>query len=349
MKAVVFAAGLGKRLRPLTSTRPKHLLPVAGKPMLRRVLESLLVNDIDEVGIVISYMHDIVIREVSSYGLDIKIEWIYQEEPRGTGHALHVCEDFLKDEEYFLISYGDITLNEKVVRELLSFFNRNECDGVIEGVYVEDTSRFGRIIFSNSRLEKIEEKSRSGPGIVNSGLYILPRKSIQVAYEVKPSQRGEYELTEVLNIMASRNYKILVHSYSNIDWWIDIGNPIDYLKANIRKFIEEFGEKIVCYSEIDSSIKIIPPSMILKDVTIGRDSIVGPNAFIMENVEIGSNSRIENSILLEGCRIRSNSIIRNMIIGEYAEVKERFSIEGGEPISIIAPYSVVSDEIDLKR
>ncbi|MEN2974085.1 MAG: NDP-sugar synthase [Candidatus Caldarchaeales archaeon] len=356
MKGVVFAAGLGKRLKPLTLSRPKHLLPIAGKPILKRVLESLLSNNIREIGVVVSYMKELIMSNVSSYNLDIKIDWIIQEEPRGTGQALQVCEEYLKDEDYFIVTYGDITLNHKVVKEMLTFFSKNKCDGVVEGVLVDDTSRFGRIISRNGLLEMIEEKSSSGSGMVNSGLYILPREALDVAKEIKPSSRGEYELTDILNILASRGYKILIHSYYNPyqdiptrSWWIDIGSPRDYLKANIVVFTEEFGNEIVCGSEVDSSIHIRPPSLINENVKIGGDSIIGPHVFIMEDVEISPNSMIENSILLEGCKVGSKTIIRNTILGEYTEVGEEVYIEGGEDVLVVTPHTVISDKTVLKR
>lgn len=347
MKAVVFAAGLGKRLRPLTNDRPKHLLPVCGKPILRRVLESLLLNGIDEVGIVIHYMSDLVIRDVESYGLDMKIEWIRQEAPLGTGDALRVCTNFLENEDYFMVVYGDITLSGYVIEGLLRFFKENKCDGVIEGVYVEDTLRFGRIVSRDGKLERIEEKSITGPGIINSGLYILPAQAIDASREIKLSRRGEYELTDILNILTSRGYKILVHT-SEKDWWIDIGSPRDYLKANIKKFLEEYDEKVVCRSKIDETVIINPPSMILEDVEVGRKTVIGPNVFIMNNVKIGSNTRLEDSVLLEGCCIESGCMIRRAIVGESARISKNVNINGNEDVLIIPPRLHIRDEASVK-
>jgi len=347
VRAVVFAAGLGKRLRPLTNNRPKHLLPVCGKPILRRILESLSLNGIYEVGIVIHYMSDLVIRDVEDYGLHMKIEWIRQEAPLGTGDALRACINFLEGEDYFMVVYGDITLSSYVIEDLLRFFEENECDGVIEGVYVEETSRFGRIILRDGRLEKIEEKSFTGPGIVNSGLYILPAQAIEASREIEPSRRGEYELTDILNILASRGYKILLHT-SEKDWWIDIGSPRDYLKANIKKFLEEYGEKVVCRSKVDETVIVKPPSMILQEFEVGRETVIGPNVFIMNNVKIGSNARLEDSVLLEGCCIESGCMIRRAIVGEFAQIGKNADVDGGEDVLIIPPRSHVEEKSTIK-
>lgn len=338
MKAVVFAAGLGKRLRPLTSERPKHLLPVCGKPILRRVLESLLLNGVDDVGVVVHYMADLIIREVEDYELDMNIEWIHQEAPLGTGDALRACEKFLDGEDYFIIAYGDITLSGYVIEDLLRYFEKNECDGVIEGVYVEDTLRFGRIILGEDGLERVEEKSIGGPGMVSAGVYILPYEAINASREVKPSLRGEYELTDIINLLAARNYRILMHT-STKDWWIDIGSPTDYLKANIKKFLEEYGEKVVCKPKFDETVVVKPPSMILEGAEIAGRAAIGPNAFIMKDVKINPDTRVEDSVLLDGCYVRSGCVLRRVIVGDYAQIGEGVKIDGGEEVSIIPPKS----------
>ncbi|MEM3644353.1 MAG: NDP-sugar synthase [Nitrososphaerota archaeon] len=342
VKAVVFAAGLGKRLRPLTNTRPKHLLPISGKPILRRILESLLLNGIEEVGIVVSYMPDLIIEDVKNYGLRMKVEWIHQKEPLGTGDALKVCEEFLCNEDYFIVVYGDITLNTVILGNMIRFFNENICDGVVEGVLVEDTLRFGRIISRYGRLEKIEEKTAGGPGLVNTGLYILPHDALEFSRQINLSRRGEYELTDVLNILVSRNYEILVHT-TNQDWWMDIGSPRDYLKANIKKFIEEYGNRVICNSEVGEKVVVKPPSMILEEVEVERDTVIGPNTFIMKNVRIGSNTIIENSILLEGSIIGRSSVLRNVIIGEYVKIGDKVHVEGGQEVLVISPRTEIGD------
>lgn len=348
MKAVVFAAGLGKRLRPLTNTRPKHLLPICGKPILRRILESLLLNGIENIGIVVSYMSDLIINDVKNYGLGIDIKWINQKEPLGTGDALRVCGEFLHDEDHFIVIYGDITLNPLVLGNLIRFFIENICDGVIEGVYVEDTLRFGRIISRNGVLDKIEEKSFGGPGIVNSGLYILPRTALEVSEQIELSKRGEYELTDVLNILASRNYKILVHTLHH-DWWMDIGSPRDYLNANIKKFVEEYGNRVICNSELDEKVVVKPPSMILEDTEVERNTVIGPNTFVMKNVRIGSDTIVENSILLEGSVIGRGSILRNVVVGEYAKIGNNVSVESGGEVLVISPKAKVDDNATISK
>jgi len=348
VKAVVLAAGLGKRLRPLTNTRPKHLLPVCGKPILDRVLEALLVNNVNNIGIVVSYMSDLIIRHVSSRRLDMEIEWIYQKEPLGTGDALRICEKFLESNDSFIVVYGDITLSSYVLADLINFYYENKCDGVIEGVHVEDTLRFGRIISRDGVLEKIEEKSISGPGIINSGLYILPYEALKVSKEIKLSRRGEYELTDILNILASRDYKVLVHT-SQHDWWIDIGSPEDYFNANNKKFIEEFGNRVICNSVIDETIIVKPPSMILENVEISKNAIIGANTFIMKDVRIGSDTIVENSILLEGCSVGRSSILRNVIVGENTRIGEKACIVGAEQVLIIPPNKDIEDNTLIKN
>ncbi|MEM1677044.1 MAG: NDP-sugar synthase [Nitrososphaerota archaeon] len=344
---MVFAAGLGKRLRPLTNTRPKHLLPVIGKPLLLWILESLILNGFREIGILVSYMKEKVIEEISKIDLGGEITWIDQRGERGTGDALKACREYLKNEDYFLVVYGDVLVNPSIIKDLVEFFRENVCDGVVEGVYVQDTIRFGRIEYKDMLLKKIEEKSIGGPGIVNSGLYVLPGISLDIVEEVKPSQRGEYELTDLLNIMVKRGMKILVH-VSEKDWWMDIGTPLDYLKVNIKKFIEEYGFSILSKSDLDCGCVLKAPVMISKNVRISGEVALGPNAFLMDDVIVEGNVVVENAVVLERCRIKGNSILKNVIVGEDSEISGSIHIDGGSSVHVVAPNSMIDTE-SLKK
>ncbi|MBS7621832.1 NTP transferase domain-containing protein, partial [Candidatus Bathyarchaeota archaeon] len=286
MKAVVFAAGLGKRLKPLTSFKAKHLLPLVDKPVLIRVLETLVSNRIRDVGITVAYMDELIRRAVDREKLSMEITYIQQRELLGTAHALYVCKDFLEGEDAFLLVYGDITITEDVVGKMLSSFNEGACDGVILAVRVKDASNFGVLEERNGMLEHIMEKPAEGfhEAYVNAGAYILPSESVKYFSRIKPSARGEYELTDVLNLLVKDGHKICVLKM-NKNLWFDIGRAWDLLDANIT-FLDYLSSK---HNYSPKSGKLLRPGTHVETENGAR--LFGP-CFLGENVKLGKGSSI---------------------------------------------------------
>lgn len=345
LKAVIFAAGLGKRLRPLTNVRPKHLLPLAGKPVLRRVLEAVEHSGVMEAGIVVSYLREKVREAVEAWPLNINLQLIDQGEAEGTGHALMAARPFLEGEEFFLVVYGDITLRPGVLRAFLEAFEESGVEGAVEGVWVENASPFGRLSERNNLLLRVEEKSGKGPGLINAGLYVLPRRALQLTSRLVPSPRGEYELTDVLNMLVSDGVKILVHR-SEQGWWRDIGRPLDLLEANRALLREELGEGVKVEAEVEAELR--SPSIVLRGVRVERGSRIGPEAVLMEGVKVGARSVIESSIFLESSVLEDGCRVRRAIIGDGAEVGSGSTIDGGEGVVVVAPGAKVPSNSTLR-
>ena len=332
MDAAVFAAGVGKRLRPLTSVRPKHLLPLAGKPVLRRILEALDGVGVERAVILVSYLGGMIRDAVSSWGLGLETLFIEQGNPMGTGHALKTCGPHLAGDK-FLVVYGDITLTPEVLTDMLDFHGREDGDAVVEAVEVEDVSRYGAIESDGVRFLKVSEKSRSGRGLANAGLYILPRKSLELAERLRRSPRGEYELTDILNMMVDEGLRVLVHR-SRMDWWFDIGAPIDYLEANLtimrREHVKEIGRGARCMGVLEE------PYYVGAGSEIGREAVISGST-VMDGVLIGGGSIVKESIILDGCRIGGGCRLTRVIVGDGAVIGDDVEIHGGQGVSVIAP------------
>ncbi len=346
LKAVVFAAGLGKRIRPLSETRSKPLLPVAGRPVILMVLDTLRHAGVREVGIIINYLSEKVMELVSEGAKDLEIRFIHQEKTLGTGHALAVASEYLSDSREFLVVYGDITLTPEALARLIEFHKSGGYDGSLMGVKVDSGQRFGVIRANNNLLERILEKAdESGP--VNSGVYILPSEVLDVAKSLKPSPRGEYELTDALNIMAESGRRIGVYVDSG-DWWFDVGSPPSYLQANAYFLARELEGKISlkrpCY--ISKNTRLAGPCIIGRDTRISNGStIIGPS-FIGDNVRIGANVVIESSIVLEDVVIDDDVSLRRVIVGEGAHIGAGTRLNGEElPQMTIAPHARLSSRI----
>ncbi|MDJ0269813.1 MAG: NDP-sugar synthase [Aigarchaeota archaeon] len=346
LKAVVFAAGLGKRIRPLSDTRSKPLLPVAGRPVILMVLDALRHAGVREVGIIINYLSEKVMALVGERAKDLDIRFIHQEKTLGTGHALAAASEYLSDVREFLVVYGDITLTPEALERLIEFHRSGKYDGSLMGVRVDSGQRFGIIRASNNILERILEKAgESGP--VNSGVYILPSETLDVVKSLKPSPRGEYELTDALNIMAESGRRIGVYVDSG-DWWFDVGSPPSYLQANAYFLTRRLGSKVSlkrpCYMGKDT--KLAGPCIIGEGTRIGSGStVIGPS-FIGDNVRIGANVVIESSIVLEDVVIDDGASLRSVIVGEGAHIGAGLRLNGAElPQMTIAPHTRLSSRI----
>lgn len=344
MRAAVFAAGLGKRLRPLTNVRPKHLLPLAGKPVLRRILEALEDVGIRETVILVSYLSELIRDSVESWNLNLDTVFVEQEEILGTGHALKMCRPYLTGGR-FLVAYGDITLTSRALRSLIEFHEKRNGDGVVEAVEVEDVSRYGAIMNKDNLFMGVMEKSAKGPGLANAGLYILPEESLELVDRIRKSPRGEYELTDLLNMLRSKGYRLLVHR-SRGDWWFDIGRPTDYLKANLVimqreevKFMEK-GSRVLG--------RTMPPYFIGHGTYIGEGAEIRCGTTVMEDVVVGRESVVEESILLSGCHVGSRCRLRRVIVGYNAVIEDEVEIMGGEEAAVVAPNSTIRSGTSIK-
>ncbi|PUA31135.1 MAG: hypothetical protein B9J98_07525 [Candidatus Terraquivivens tikiterensis] len=357
MKAVVFAAGLGKRLRPLTSFRPKHLLPIVDKPVLVRVLEALSCNGIRDVGVTVAYMDDSIKRAIERERLPMEITYIQQRELLGTAHALYTCKDFLEGEEAFLVAYGDITLTEDAVRELTRSFVKGAWDGVILAVRVKDVSSFGILKERDGVLERVVEKptERLPEAYANAGAYVLPSESIGYFSKIERSTRGEYELTDVLNMLVSDGYRIRVLKMEG-RLWFDIGRPWDLLEANAA-FLELLSSthgyspksgtllKSGAYVETGDGARLFGPCFLGEGVRLGRGSSILPYTVVLEGTSIGEGTVLGSSLVMENVTVGERSVLFHSVVGEGAVLgpgcTTRYRVPGHETVKTVVAGRLV--------
>ncbi len=315
MKAVVLAAGYGKRLMPLTANRPKHVLPLAGKPLIMAVVESIANAGITNIGIVVGYRFEEIMNVLKKLDL-VNLTYIYQNNIGGTGAALKECKDYLAGEDFFLVVYGDLTVDDQMLRGLLDFFNQQRLDGVLAAVEADETSSYGVIDVRDGLLVKISEKEQR-PGPVNAGIYVLSNKIFDFLETIGPSVRGEVELTDALNRFVAEGGRIGV-KFLEKGWWFDIGRPMDYLAANhayLRKF---YGDGVVVGKNVflGDGVLLEGPVYIGSDVNVGDRCIIQGPAMICEGTIVDKGSIIKNSVILERCVIGAFSKIYDAIICE---------------------------------
>jgi glucose-1-phosphate thymidylyltransferase len=314
MKAIIPVAGVGARLRPHTHTQPKPLIPVAGKPILGHIIDSLLAVGIKKQVFIVGYLRDKIQAYIEEqYKDSIEAEFIVQEPRRGLGHALWVAKEAFEKEEEILIMLGDTIIFSHEIKALM------EMEGSVLGVHDVDNPReFGVAVLNEERIVKklIEKPVIPTSNLALVGIYKISQ--IPVFVEVLESMtqaemplHQEYLLTNALMDMVNKGVEFRVLRIEN---WFDCGRKGSLLKAN--RILLERIEKLDSYSF--------------------------PNTVIIHPVHIGNGCRISNSILGPYVAIADNavikeSIVKNAILGAYSTLK-----------TIILDHSVVGSDTLLK-
>ena len=315
MKSIILCAGKGTRLRPLTHTSAKHLIPIANKPVLFYAIEAIKDCGIKDIGIIIGETGEDIkeeLRKGSRWG--VNISYIEQKEALGLAHAVSVARDFL-GEDKFLMYLGDNLLKNGVESYANKFIQRN-YNAFVLLTEVDNPRQFGVAELEEGRVVRVVEKPREPvSNLALIGVYFFDKNVHQAIKNIKPSARGELEITDAIQWMIDKGYKVGAEVIKG--WWKDTGKPDDILEAN-RLILEDIerdvsGAKVVDdSSQISGRVKIgkgseIINSNIVGPVIIGEkvrvvDSYIGPFTSLSEGVEI-IKSEIECSVVLEETKL----------------------------------------------
>jgi len=315
MKGIILHGGHGTRLRPLTHTGPKQLLPIANKPMSQYCVESIRDAGITDIAIIIGGLGSNKVREYYGNGKNfgVNLTYIEQDEPRGIAHAIRLCKEFVNNEK-FLVFLGD-NIIQKSITDFVENFNKSDYDATVLLCEVDNPSRFGIADVENEKIVKIIEKPKKPASkLAVTGIYLLTPLIFEVIDDLKPSWRNELEITDALDNLLKQNDNI---GYETItDYWKDTGTPEDILNAN-RQVLEHICNQTCIIDKstnIESGSSVITPSIIGKNCKIDKSAQIGPNASIGDNTIISSGVVIENSIIMSDCKIDGGLNIRDSII-----------------------------------
>ncbi|MBI4420562.1 MAG: glucose-1-phosphate thymidylyltransferase [Gemmatimonadetes bacterium] len=334
MKGLVLAGGKGTRLRPITHTAAKQLVPVANKPILFFVLENLAQAGVTEVGIIISPETGAAIKEAvgDGSGFGLRVTWILQDRPGGLAHAVKVARSFLGDSP-FVMYLGDNLIGTRITQFARDF---GKCDAaaMILLKEVPDPSASGvAVLDAKGAVVRLLEKPKVPPSkLALVGVYFF-RPAIHAAIAtIRPSARGELEITDAIQHLLDTGAK--VDSRVMTDWWLDTGKKDDLLAANTtvldswckRDIQGEVDEK----SQVTGRVEIAPGTVVRNSrirgpVRIGRsckvvDSVIDPFTSVGDESEILS-SHVRHTVLMGRCRIEGVDAIEDSLIGRDAVVK----------------------------
>ncbi len=332
MKAVVFVAGKGERLWPLTERRPKPLLPVAGRPIIENTLRAIVEAGIREIVLVVGYGEEKIREFVGDGGrLGFRATFVRQERPKGTADALRACEPWLHGDSRFIIIYGDDYYSRACIVRFAKAARRSQ-DESIAAAEVDDPSRFGRLDIDKGLVRSIREKvSGHGSARVNAGLYLLSDSVFKAAAKTKMSARGEYELTDTIGLMIRTGRRIRPFSVGKSEW-LGVTYPWDLLDVNRLELESNFSPAVQGKVEegvrITKSLRVGKGSVIRSGcyiegpVIVGEDSSIGPNSYLRpftsigRNCKVGASCEVKNSILMDNVKVPHLAYLGDSIVGE---------------------------------
>jgi glucose-1-phosphate thymidylyltransferase len=331
VKGLILSGGKGTRLRPLTYTSAKQLVPIANKPVLFYGIEALAAAGIRDIGIVVGdTQHEIrsAVGDGSRWG--VRVSYIEQDAPRGLAHAVKISQDFIGTEP-FVMYLGDNLLN-KGITQLVQEFARDRPSAQILLAKVPDPQMFGVAELREGRVVRLVEKPKEYIGdLALVGVYLFGPDIFESVGRIRPSFRSELEITDAIQDLIDRGLSVRPQIVDG--WWKDTGKLEDMLEAN-RLILETFDRRIDGVVDEDSRIEgkvVVEPGAVVERSVIRGPAIigckakivhayVGPYTSIMNDVEI-QDTEIEHSIVLEGSSLRDlANRVTDSLIGKNVRI-----------------------------
>jgi len=332
MKAAILAAGEGVRIQPITATRPKHLIKVAGKPILEHCLNALRAAGIDETLIVVYYMAD-AIRQYFGDGkkLGMSIEYVGQKAVLGTGNAVAVVEPNMKDD--FVVVNGDLLFTAEAVKNVVDSHLKERPSATMAVVPVERPQDYGIVELDEQHVKRIVEKptrEEASTNLANAGIYAFSTEIFAKIRQTSTSARGEWEIPDAISLLISEEKSVTAVKIAEEDW-VDIGRPWDLLSANrwaltrmkhkVCGLIEN-GANLIGPVTVAETARIRSGAYIEGPTFVDEESDIGPNCYVRKYTSIGRKARIgnacevKNSIVMDNVHVGHLSYVGDSIIGE---------------------------------
>jgi mannose-1-phosphate guanylyltransferase len=332
MQAVILVGGEGKRLRPLTSTVPKPVVPLVDRPFISFMLEWLRQHGIDDVIMSCGFLATSV-RNVlgDGSGLGIRLRFVEEPEPRGTAGALKFAESLL--DERFLMLNGDVLTDIDVTRQIAQH-EETGARATLALVPVPDPTAYGLVHLREDRSVKdfVEKPSsdKIDTNLISAGAYVLEREVLEL---VPPGRNVSIE-REVWPLLIGDG----LYGFPSESYWLDIGTPERYLKGtfdiiegNVETAVKERlgSDWLAIDASAEVNGRVIPPAVLERGVRVGEGAHVGSLAVLADDVSIGAGSTVERAVILNGAQIGDGCTLRDCIVAAGCRVGARTQITGG--------------------
>lgn len=312
MKALILSGGKGTRLYPLTYTRAKQLIPVANKPVLVRVIESIREAGVTEIGIVVGDTAEEIKAALSQRDMGVNLTYIHQESPDGLAHAVKISQDFLQDDR-FVMFLGDNVL-QGGISPLIRDFKDKDWNSQIVLKQVSNPRSYGvAVLRDDGSIDHLVEKPQNPPSdLALVGVYMFDHHIFDAVHAIKPSKRGELEITDAIQWLIDHEYLVYPHVHEG--WWIDTGKPTDMLEAN-SYVLEELHPAVSPEasiddgSQVDARVTVEAGARIVNSIVRGP-TIIGRNS-VIENSYIGPFTSIYHDVTVRDCEIERSIVLEN--------------------------------------
>jgi mannose-1-phosphate guanylyltransferase len=332
VQAVILVGGEGTRLRPLTSTVPKPVVPLVDRPFIAYMLEWLARHGVDDVIMSCGFLATAVrnvLGDGSQYGL--RLRFVEEPEPRGTAGALKYAEDLL--DERFLMLNGDVLTDIDLTAQIAQH-RATDATATLALVPVDDPTAYGLVPLDDDRAVKefVEKPSADqiGTNLISAGAYVLERAILDL---IPPDRNVSIEREIWPQLVGKGLYGFPADAY-----WLDIGTPerylqgtFDILEGNVATAVaERLGESYIAVSErVEAEGRIVPPALVDRGCTIAAGAHVGSLVVLGEGVEVGEGATIERSVVLNGARIGRDCVLRDCIVAAGVRIGEGSTVSGG--------------------
>ena len=353
MQTVVLAAGEGTRMRPLTAAQPKPMLPVAGRPLLEHTLDRAVEAGANRLIVVVGYEADRVREHFGSEHCGVDLEYAIQHQQRGTADAVNAAAPLLEDAPFVVLN-GDALYDQESLNKLYS-------NGPAVGSYrVDNPSSYGVLQLDDrddTRVRGVVEKpANPESNLINTGAYVFPADAQQLL-SVEASERGELELTDVLEAVCNRESVTAVP----FDRWLDVGRPWEQLAAN-EWLLESLSTRLAgdvhdqatldgpvvveAGATVKAGVSIEGPAYIASGATVGPNAYVRGSTYLGPDAKVGHAVEIKNSILLAGATVGHLSYVGDSVLGQAVNFGAGTTVANlrhdGEPVKLTVKGERVS-------
>lgn len=327
MQALILAGGEGTRLRPLTSTIPKPVVPLVGRPFIAYMLEWLRRHGVDDVILSCGFLAGGV-RDVlgDGEGLGVRIRYVEEPRPLGTGGALRFASDLLDDR--FLMLNGDVLCDLDLTAQIARH-ERTGARATLALVGVEDPSAYGLVrLRGDDGVAQFVEKPSSDQidtNLINAGVYVLGRDVLEL---LEPDVPASIERDVFPRLVGDGLFGFRAQGY-----WLDIGTPARYLQATVDILEGSVGSRlegsfldVAADAEVEG--RIVPPAVVAEGVTVAAGAHVGSLAVLGRDVSVGEGAVVERAVVLDGSRVGPRCVLRDCIVGPDVRIGEGSRVEG---------------------